>query len=75
MLSIGVYLCDSFMMFFILCLFISENGPWMIGENMTGSYFIQAFIHVFTNQAHGKSFLEMMEEVGFVLFTDNFIFY
>lgn len=43
--------------------FVSENGPWVIGEEMNGSYFIQALIHVFKNMAHEKSFMEMIEEV------------
>lgn len=43
--------------------FILEKGPWIIGEGMNGSYFIQAFIHVFKKMAHEKSFLEMMKEV------------
>ena len=40
-------------------------GPWMIGDEGNGSYFIQAFIHVFKNQAHEKSFLQLIEEVSF----------
>lgn len=44
-------------------LFISETGPWMIGENMSGSYFIQALIHVFKNFAFEKSFMELLQEV------------
>ena len=40
-------------------------GPWMIGDDSNGSYFIQAFIHVFKNQAHEKSFLQLIEEVSF----------
>ncbi|XP_076087104.1 uncharacterized protein LOC143057634 isoform X3 [Mytilus galloprovincialis] len=42
----------------------TKNGPWVIGEEMNGSYFIQALIHVFKNMAHEKSFMEMMEEVN-----------
>ena len=32
---------------------------------MTGSYFIQALVHVFKNQAHEKSFMDLMEEVTY----------
>ncbi|XP_071145564.1 uncharacterized protein [Mytilus edulis] len=42
----------------------TKKGPWIIGEGMNGSYFIQAFIHVFKKMAHEKSFLEMMKEVN-----------
>ncbi|CAC5407345.1 unnamed protein product [Mytilus coruscus] len=40
------------------------KGPWIIGDGMNGSYFIQAFIHVFKKMAHKKSFMEMMKEVN-----------
>ncbi|XP_063409321.1 uncharacterized protein LOC134692741 [Mytilus trossulus] len=45
----------------------TEKGPWIIGDGMNGSYFIQALIHVFKNMAHEKSFMEMMEEVNICL--------
>lgn len=47
---------------------LSGKGPWIRGENMHGSYFIQALIHVFKNQAHEKSFLELLEEVLITIF-------
>ncbi|VDH98147.1 Hypothetical predicted protein [Mytilus galloprovincialis] len=42
----------------------TKNGPWIIGDRMNGSYFIQAIIHVFKKMAHEKSFMEMMFEVN-----------
>ncbi|CAC5377449.1 unnamed protein product [Mytilus coruscus] len=45
----------------------TEKGPWIIGDGMNGSYFIQALIHIFKNMAHEKSFMEMMEEVNICL--------
>ncbi|OPL33913.1 hypothetical protein AM593_09295, partial [Mytilus galloprovincialis] len=38
------------------------QGPWIIGENMIGSYFIQALVHVFKNSAYKKSFMELLKE-------------
>ncbi|CAC5393328.1 unnamed protein product [Mytilus coruscus] len=40
----------------------SRIGPWMIGDNMVGSYFIQALIHAFKNLAYQKSFMELLKE-------------
>lgn len=48
---------------------MTKMGPWMIGDNCNGSYFIQAFIHVFKNHAHEKSFLQLIEEVNKLLHT------
>ncbi|XP_052082642.1 uncharacterized protein LOC127720206 isoform X2 [Mytilus californianus] len=42
----------------------TKKGPWIIGEGMNGSYFMQALIHVFKKMAHEKSFLEMMKEAN-----------
>ncbi|XP_063410626.1 cell death protein 3-like isoform X1 [Mytilus trossulus] len=41
-----------------------EQGPWIIGENMSGSYFIQALIYVFKKHAHDKSLIELLEEAN-----------
>ncbi|CAC5407341.1 unnamed protein product [Mytilus coruscus] len=41
-----------------------EQGPWILGENMSGSYFIQALIHVFKNFACEKSFMELLKEAN-----------
>ncbi|CAG2237263.1 unnamed protein product [Mytilus edulis] len=41
-----------------------EQGPWIIGENMIGSYFIQALVHVFKNFAYKKSFMELLKEAN-----------
>ncbi|VDI40133.1 Hypothetical predicted protein [Mytilus galloprovincialis] len=40
------------------------QGPWVVGENMNGSYFIQGLIHVFKNSACEKSFIELLNEVN-----------
>ena len=48
---------------------MTKMGPWMIGDNGHGSYFIQAFIHVLKNHAHEKSFLQLIEEVDKLLST------
>ncbi|CAG2230323.1 unnamed protein product [Mytilus edulis] len=42
----------------------TEQGPWVVGENMNGSYFIQGLIHVFKNSACEKSFIELLNEVN-----------
>lgn len=42
---------------------IIEKGPWIVGDEIQGSYFIQALIHVFKNMAYDKTFMEMMKEV------------
>ncbi|XP_076086023.1 uncharacterized protein LOC143056757 [Mytilus galloprovincialis] len=42
----------------------TEQGPWVVGENMNGSYFIQGLIHVFKNTACEKSFIELLNEVN-----------
>lgn len=42
----------------------TEQGPWIMGENMNGSYFIQALIYVFKNFACEKSFIELLNEVN-----------
>ncbi|XP_052082644.1 uncharacterized protein LOC127720207 isoform X2 [Mytilus californianus] len=47
----------------------TKKGPWIIGDEMNGSYFMQALIHVFKKMAHEKSFLEMMKEVNDCLIT------
>ncbi|XP_076086015.1 caspase-2-like isoform X2 [Mytilus galloprovincialis] len=44
-----------------------EQGPWIIGENMIGSYFIQALVHVFKNFAYKKSFMELLKEANICL--------
>ncbi|VDI40132.1 Hypothetical predicted protein [Mytilus galloprovincialis] len=44
-----------------------EQGPWIIGENMIGSYFIQALVHVFKNFAYKKSFMELLQEANICL--------
>ncbi|XP_071145567.1 caspase-2-like [Mytilus edulis] len=49
----------------------TKKGPWIIGEGMNGSYFIQAIIHVFKKMAHEKSFMEMMIEVNNCLASAN----
>ncbi|XP_063409047.1 uncharacterized protein LOC134692519, partial [Mytilus trossulus] len=41
----------------------TKTGPWIIGDGIQGSYFIQAFIHIFKYMAHDKSFMEMMKEI------------
>ncbi|CAC5377447.1 unnamed protein product [Mytilus coruscus] len=41
----------------------TKKGPWIIGDEINGSYFIQAFIHIFKHMAHDKSFMEMMKEI------------
>ncbi|VDI34553.1 Hypothetical predicted protein [Mytilus galloprovincialis] len=42
----------------------TAQGPWVVGENMNGSYFIQGLIHVFKNSACEKSFIELLNEVN-----------
>ncbi|XP_076085580.1 caspase-2-like isoform X2 [Mytilus galloprovincialis] len=45
----------------------TEKGPWIIGENMSGSYFIQALVHVFKKFACEKSFMELLQETNMCL--------
>ncbi|CAG2237261.1 unnamed protein product [Mytilus edulis] len=43
------------------------QGPWILGEDMSGSYFIQALIHVFKQFACEKSFMELLNEANMCL--------
>lgn len=42
----------------------TDYGPWMMGSNVKGSYFIQALAYVMKNYCHAMSFVEIMDEVS-----------